>query len=118
MKLTKVFEELRKIMYPYSLKLVCQADEEGNLYIDTAHIMKNKKPLFFGAVQVKKKYVSYYLMPIYVNSGLLDSISLKLRQHLRGKSCFNFTKVDQSLFSELSMLTNTGYEYYRDEGYA
>ena len=117
MKLTKVFEELRKIMYPYSLKLVCVADEEGNLYIDTAHIMKNKKPLFFGAVQGKKKYVSYYLMPIYVNPGLLDSISLKLRQHLKGKSCFTFTKVDQALFDELSTLTSAGYEYYKDEGH-
>jgi len=117
MELDNVFQELRKILYPYSSKLDCKSDEEGNLYIDTFHIMKNKKPLFFGAVQTRKRYVSYHLMPVYVDPGLLDSISPELKRRMQGKSCFNFKSIDKPLFKDLAALTKAGYRYYQDEGY-
>ena len=67
-----VYRELAEIMQPYAGKLDCKRDTPGDLYIDTFHIMKNRKPLFFGAVHIKKNYVSYHLMPVYVNPSLLD----------------------------------------------
>jgi len=79
--------------------------------------MKNKKPLFFGAVQIKKNYVSFYLMPIYVQPKLLEKISEALKKRMQGKSCFNFKEVDKDLFEELGDLTQAGYEYYKNEGY-
>jgi hypothetical protein len=117
MELSEVFDELRKIMQPYASKLDCKSDKPDNLYVDTTHIMKNNKPLFFGAVQIKKNYVSYHLMPVYVNPGLLDSISDNLKKRMQGKSCFNFKSVDPELFEELSELTRAGYQYYKDAGY-
>lgn len=61
--------------------------------------------MFFGAVQAKKSYVSYYLMPIYEDSSLLDGISDRLRKKMQGKSCFNFTSDDMPLLKELELLT-------------
>lgn len=112
-----VYQRLRAIMEPYAAKLVVKADDEDTLYLDTAHIMKNKQPVFFGSVQIKKNYVSYYLMPVYVFPELLEGMSPELQKRMQGKSCFNFTTVDERLFEELARLTETGFNRFVTEGY-
>ncbi|MCS6848396.1 MAG: hypothetical protein RMN52_11880 [Anaerolineae bacterium] len=52
MNLTPVFDRLRAIMRPYADRLDVKNDTASELYVDTRHIQKNKKPLFFGAVQM------------------------------------------------------------------
>jgi hypothetical protein len=57
--------------------------------------MRNgKKVIFFGAAQIKKNYVSFYLMPVYMFMfpKLLDNISPELKKHMQGKSCFTSRK--------------------------
>jgi hypothetical protein len=34
---------------------------------------------------------------------------------MQGKSCFNFTSVDEKLFNELAELTERGYERFKQE---
>jgi len=114
---TAVYAELHKILAPYAAKLDTKKDDEAELYVDTLHIQKNKKPLFFGAVQRKKSYVSYHLMPVYVRPELLASVSPELRSRMQGKSCFNFSVVDPALFKELGALTKAGYASYREQGF-
>ena len=64
--------------------------------------------MWFGAVQIKKNYVSYHLMPIYAFPELLDGLSPELKKRMQGKSCFNFKAVDRSLFTELGALAKRG----------
>jgi hypothetical protein len=90
---------------------------DTELYVDTKHIQQNKKPLFFGAVQVKKRYVSFHLMPVYVDPGLLAGISEGLRKRMQGKSCFNFTQSEPALFKELAMLAQLGFAKYKERGF-
>jgi len=92
-------------------------DEAGSLQIYTRHIMKNKQPLYFGGVEIKKNYVSYHLMPVYVAPDLLQGMSPALARRMQGKSCFNFARVDERLFAELGRLTDTGLATYRELGY-
>jgi hypothetical protein len=113
-----VFEKLRSIMEPYARSLETTVDQDDELSLTTKHVMPNGTPLWFGGVQVKKRYVSYHLMPVYVNPKLLDEVSPELRKRMQGKSCFNFTKVDPALFEELAALTETGFEDFRARGYA
>ena len=47
-------------------------------------------------------------MPVYVNPKLLNNISPELKRRMQGKSCFNFKKIDESLFEELAVLTKRG----------
>jgi len=115
--LSPVFAELKSIMAPYAKKIATKKDDESELYVDTNHIQKNKKPLFFGAVQLKKSFVSFHLMPVYVKPELLTGISPELRARMQGKSCFNFTEVDKALFKELAALTKAGFESYKAQGY-
>ena len=112
-----VFAELRKIMAPYAAKLNASKDDEVELYVDTRHIQKNKKPLFFGEVQVKKSYVSYHLMPVYLKPELMASASSELKARMQGKSCFNFSKSETILFKELAALTKASYGSYKEQGF-
>ena len=112
-----VYNALRNIMAPHVRSLDVKHDEPGNFYVDTFHVMENKKPLWFGGVQIKKNYVSYHLMPVYVNPSLLQDISPELKKRMQGKSCFNFKTIDSKLFKELSLLTKRGLHDYRAAGH-
>ena len=114
---TTIFAELRKILAPYAVKLNAKKDDENELYVDTRHIQKNNKPLFFGAVQIKESYVSFHLMKVYAKPNLLASASPELRSRLRGKSSFNFVAVEPALIKELATLTMSGYASYKDQGF-
>jgi len=112
-----VFEQLKGILSLYAGELSCVRDEPGEFYLNTKYIMKNKKPLFFGSVQIKKTYVSYHLMPVYVFPELLENISTELKRRMQGKSCFNFKVCDRELFDELAQLTHAGYKRYEAAEY-
>lgn len=115
--LGSVFADLRAIMAPFAASLDSKRDDDTELYVDTRHIQKNKKPLFFGAVQMKKAYVSYHLMPVYAKPELLAGVSPALKARMQGKSCFNFTVSDTVLLKELAALTKAGYASYKEQGF-
>lgn len=90
---------------------------------DTAYLLlgapteKHPDGLMFGAVNVGKRYVSYHLMCVYMAPDLLEAMSPELRRRMQGKSCFNFTKVDDELFDELSAITARGRDLYAAQGW-
>jgi hypothetical protein len=114
--LDATYSELRAILLPYAAGLDVKKDDEAELYLDTRHIQKNKKPLFFGAVQKKKSFVSFHLMPVYLKPALLEGLSPALRARMQGKSCFNFTTPDTALLQELATLTRAAHASYQDQG--
>ena len=115
--LNAVYAELRSIMAPYAAKLDAKKDDASELYVDTRYMQKNKKPLFFGAVQIKKSFVSFHLMPVYTKPELLQGLSAGLQSRMQGKSCFNFSTVDKPLFKELAALTKASYASYKEQGF-
>jgi hypothetical protein len=108
------FQNLKAILEPYASKLIVVHDTDANYYLDTAHVMKNKQRLFFGAVRVGKNYVSFHLMPVYASVDLLKTMSPELKKRMQGKSCFNFKAVDQKLFKELAQVTRKGFALFND----
>ena len=111
-----VFAALRAILEPYADRLVLKYDTDTDYYLNTAHVCKNKQPLFFAAATIKKNYVSFHLMPIYVFPELRETESDALKARSQGKACYNFTRVDPALFAELERLTRTGFERYELSG--
>lgn len=71
----------------------------------------------FAGVKRQKRYVSYYLMPAYSEPELASAISPELRRRRQGKTCFNFTRIDEGLFDELADLTERGRESYEAKGW-
>jgi len=112
-----VFRELKIIMRCYEKILVCTDNDENIYALYTRHIMKNKKPLYFGSVQINKAYVSYHLMPVYVFPELVGTLTPQLKKRMQGKSCFNFKTIDKELFIELELITAAGFEKYQEAGY-
>lgn len=115
--LEATFNELRSILERYQESLAPVHDESGYYYLDTHHLLPNKKPLFFGAVRVAKQHVSYHLMPVYLWPELLNDLSEVLRKSMQGKSCFNLKTCEGGVKEELSALTQRGFDRYRAEGY-
>jgi hypothetical protein len=91
-------------------------DKKDAYNLNAGYDQNRKVDIYFGAVQIKKNYVSFHLMPVYVNPKLLKGISPDLKKRMQGKSCFNFKKVDETLFKELSNLTKEGFEFYQKNG--
>jgi len=105
-----VFESLKSILKPYAKKMTVKVDTAEHYFLEGPYNEKWKRELFFASTQVKKSYVSFYLMPVYMYPDLLKNISPELKKHMQGKSCFNFKKIEKSLFAELSQLTKQGFE--------
>ena len=110
-----VFDQLKKILQPYAPKMSVTTDTPEAYSLDGPYSEKWKKAVFFGSAQVKKNYVSFYLMPVYMFPDLLKDISPELRKHMQGKSCFNFKKVEPDLFKELAGLAQKGAERFKKE---
>jgi hypothetical protein len=73
--------------------------------------------LFFGKVEIGKRYVGFHLMPVYMHPDLLDGVSPELRKRMQGKSCFNFTRTDPALLAELSDLTARSVARMKADGF-
>lgn len=114
----EVFQRLRDLLSPHASVLTVKVDQPGEYWLDGLYSPEYRKDLYFGSVAIKKNYVSYYLMPVYMNPALLDSISPALKKHMQGKSCFNFKRVEPELFEELGALTRRGVEAYQARGWA
>jgi hypothetical protein len=118
MEFQEVFDQLKAILIPYSTKLTLVMNTKGTLQLEGAYSEKWKRSLFFGSVQVKKNYVSFYLMPVYMYPGLLKGISPALKKRMQGKSCFNFKQPEPDLFAELTRLTKSGFDRFMAEEYS
>ncbi|MFN8410862.1 MAG: hypothetical protein U0Z26_00595 [Anaerolineales bacterium] len=114
-KFPDVFKKLKSILTPYAKKMTVKTDTPETYYLDGPYSAKWKKEVFFGSVQIKKNYVSFYLMPVYMCPDLLEHISPELKKHMQGKSCFNFKTVNQTLFDELNQLTKQGFKRFTEE---
>ncbi|MBI5671203.1 MAG: hypothetical protein HZC41_24670 [Chloroflexi bacterium] len=105
-----VFDRLKGIMQAYEPKLKIEQNGPGRYYLVTDRLGPNKKPLWFGGVEIKKNYVSYHLLPVYMYPDMLDGVSDSLKKRMQGKSCFNFKALDDPLIAELADLTRRGFE--------
>ena len=103
--LQPVFDALRESMLRSGGTMNVVKDEAGNLVLKTPWNEPGKnEPAWFGSVQLKKRYVSYHLMPLYALPSMLEQLSADLRKRMQGKSCFNFKKVEPELFDALEQL--------------
>lgn len=99
--LDPVFDLLTAMLREHADGLVATRDDAEQLYVEAP----GEPAEFFGAVMRKKSQVAYHLMPVYRDPDLLNDLDPALHKRMQGKSCFNFTQVDETLFSELAELT-------------
>jgi hypothetical protein len=110
--LQPVFMALKAILKPYSARLRVVQDKEDCFSLETKNAVWREKPAMFAAVRIAKNYVSFHLMSVYVDKAAGGKLSPELKKRKQGKSCFNFTVIDEKLFAELKELTKSGAEAF------
>jgi len=114
--LADAFESLRAILEPYASRPGFTHSEGPGRYQLSSSTKTDRtgRPLFIAAVEVNKNYVSYHLMPIYMNPALQAALSPALKKRMQGKSCFNFTTVEAEQRRELAELTERGIASFKN----
>jgi hypothetical protein len=107
--LVAVHERLKAILAPYRDRLRVASEGPGGMTLELPEYAGQPWG-FVAGTRLGKRYVSYYLMGVYGDERLAAEISPELRRRMQGKSCFNFTKVDEPLFRELEALTAVSIE--------
>lgn len=112
--LEAVHERLRDILAPYRDDLSVTRDGPEGLVLEVPGL-EGKPWGYVAGTRLGKRYVSFYLMSVYGSSELASTISPALRKRMQGKSCFNFTTVDERLIAELADLAAKGIPGFRAE---
>ena len=110
----EIFAALKPILTPYARRLAVKDAKPGHYYLETKTAVFKGRPMMFAAIRTGKAYVSFHLMPIYMNPKLTATISPELRKRMQGKACFNFTKVEPRHIAELKKLTEAGFEQFKN----
>jgi hypothetical protein len=107
------FSALRAVLARHAAKMLVTVDKPGDYQL-CSRTLKDRigRPLFVAAVQTRKNYVSYHLMPLCAPQ-ILKKVSPALKKRMQGKSCFNFTTLDAGLAAELDQLTGSGIEGFQ-----
>lgn len=114
--LSSVYTRLRDLMAHAAEGLEVTSDGDGSFGVDTGRRRADGYAYQFGSVRTGTRYVSYHLLPVYYWPDLLDDVDPLLRKRMQGKSCFNFTAVDEDLLAQLVTLTRRGVERLRTRG--
>lgn len=112
--LEKAYRALKRLLTPHRAHARVEVDKPGYYCLVSKKATFKGKPMWFAGVRKGKRYVSYYLMPLYASREVarLD-LSPELKKRRQGKSCFNFTTSDPRLLRELASLTKAGAAAYR-----
>ena len=102
-----VHSRLREILLPYGSEYVITRDDPAGVTLEVPGL-EGKPWGYVAGTRVGKRYVSFYLMPVYASAELSASISPGLAKRRQGKSCFNFTTLDEPLFVELEGVAAKG----------
>jgi len=112
-----VFRSLRAILKKHAGRLSVKEDSATCFCLEGGRHPTHKNPMPVAWVQIGKAYVSYHLMTVYGCPALLTGCSEALKARMQGKSCFNFTAVDEPLFGELERLTVEGFAVFTKAGF-
>lgn len=125
-ELESVFARLRSILQKHGGALSVADDRPARYCLEAsagpatikAWGGKVKRPTIPVAwVEIGTAYVSYHLMALNGHAKLLDGMPTDLKARMQGKTCFNFTSVDEALFRELEHVTAQGIAAFRNAGY-
>jgi hypothetical protein len=107
-----VHERLKEIIRRHADGLVITRDGPEGMALEVPGL-EGKPWGYVAGTRRGRSYVSFYLMPVYASDELDRSVSPELRRRKQGKSCFNFTKVDEDLLAELDSLAARGIPGFR-----
>jgi hypothetical protein len=117
-----VFAVLKPVFANYAKRLQVKTDSpvEYTLVTKSPSPFPQHKgqPMWFGSLRLGKAYVSFHLMPLYMNPPLTRSISVALKKRMQGKTCFKFKDIPEpAVEKELVELTAAAVRHWDDKGW-
>jgi hypothetical protein len=114
---TEIFATLKPVLAKYAKRLTVKTDSpvEFTLLTKSASPFHQHKgqPMYFGSIRLGKAYVSFHLMPLYMNPEMAQKVTPALKKRMQGKTCFNFKNdPDPELVADLKRLTEAGFEQW------
>lgn len=115
-----VFAALKPVLAQHAQRLAVKTDtaDEYTLVTKSPSPFPQHKgqPMYFGSVRLGKAYVSFHLMPLYMNPQLVKSIPAELKRRMQGKTCFNFkTEPGTEAIAGLAALTGAALRQWREK---
>ena len=104
-----IYARLCELLGKHKDKLSVGIEKPGTIWMSVIGETYRGKPLYYAGARLGKNYVSYHLVTVYMNKVRM---SPELKKRMQGKGCFNFTSMDEKLFSELDKLTVEGLKNY------
>jgi hypothetical protein len=119
----EIFETIRSVLQKQCPPMVASKDKE-----EVYELMGNKPVpygskkiivpgMYFSSVVARKDMVSFYFFPIYYHTSDYIDLVPTMAKCLKGKTCFNFKKIDQVNIKELSALMKKGVQAWKKMGY-
>jgi hypothetical protein len=112
-----VYAALLALLRSYEGRLVLKTASTGYEFLESLVPTYKNRPMFFAGVRAGKSYVSYHLLPLYMDPKMVKMVPPELKKRMQGKACFNFTAVDPERFAELAQLTAAGYQRFKELKY-
>lgn len=73
--------------------------------------------MYFSSVVARKDMVSFYFFPLYYQEKSFEKTIPTLIKNLKGKTCFNFKKIEQVNTRELNAMLKKGMQAWKKNGY-
>ena len=115
--LAETFEALRSLLARHAATLDVSVDTRAEYQLSSRTLKdRSGRPLFVAAVQTKKNYVSFHLLPLYMNPRLKKALSPALLKRMQGMACFNFRTPGEAdaAARELAEVTRTAIDDFRN----
>ena len=113
---TEIFSRIKKQLLPYGKKMDTRTDTDKayQLYIVKEFEMAGRKfpECYFGGTVIQKTMVAFYFFPYYTHPQHF-SIPDAIKKNLKGKSCFNFKKLDEEQEKAIAQLLKEGEALYK-----
>jgi hypothetical protein len=109
------FATLKPVLGKYAKRLSVKTDKSAEYTLvsrgPSPFPQHKGQPMWFGSLRLGKAYVSFHLMPLYMNPALTKKIPPVLAKRMQGKTCFNFKdEPAPEVLSELERLTAAAVE--------
>lgn len=121
-ELVEIFKKLKILLEKNVKQMVSKVDTESRFDLwsekDVIFAGKKRSEVYFAEASIKKDYVGFYFMPIYIAPEELKKVlGPELLKLLKGKSCFHVKHLDEKLTAQIGDALKMGYEMYKQKGW-
>jgi hypothetical protein len=120
---TEILHRLKNAMHTCCPPMVITGNGEngmaiiGNKPVPYGYDKRIIPGMFFASASGRKDMVSFYLFPIYDNVKPFQDLAPIAIKCLKGKTCFNFKKLEQVDEAEIIAMLKLGVQYWHKLGY-